>query len=68
MNHLIPIDDSKITSNKAVAFMFVDGNAHQVLISGSNLTQILAAWFEQKGIPVSYDPLDGLTLGEPELI
>lgn len=59
----------KITSDKAVAFMFVDGQPHQVEIPASVLTGLLDAWFKHKGhkgILVNEEPFGAFELGEPE--
>lgn len=52
-----------------IAFAFIDGKAHQVVISGSQLTALLEGWFKSEGknsIQVSQEVLEGLYISDPE--
>lgn len=58
----------KITAQAACAFVFHNGEAHQVIIPSSELIGLLSDWFKAngKGILVDEEVFYGLKLGDPE--
>ena len=65
-----PICKTKVELEKkaqtACAFVFVNGKAHQVIIQGGVLLNLLSSWFASEGkiLEVAEVPLDGLVMSE----
>ena len=58
---------SKVVETRAdyaVAFVFVNGKAHQVVIKAGELLGLLSSWFgvQNKPLQVAEEPIEGLLL------
>lgn len=59
----------KHKAQNACAFVFENGQAHQVMLAGSELLALLEGYFKSThgtGIEVNEEVFGGLAIGEPE--